>query len=330
MTKLTLRIVMIMFFALCISCIKDDPVGSPTFISENNYYSDGEIEIVFENDKLNGINVIFMGDVYFQNHLEVNSSVYRKHALNNIGYLFDSEPFSKYKKYFNAYIIYAESELFVSENNETEVKTPFGSSVRDGLPSIANYRAIDEYISKLTGKPQSEKDLVLLSLRSHSGGGTASLGGNLAIFGAEDQRVMLHEVGHAFANLGDEYVDASFVPIELNGVANLDTTNNPNSLKWKHFLGLSDYSKVGAYEGGNYKESGYYRPEEQSVMGGSLSFNAPSREAIVKKIMKLQNLDYDFQEFLKIDRSNDGSSKRNISNMENKSTIKIKCGIANL
>lgn len=65
-------------------------------------------------------------------------------------------------------------------------------------------------------------------------------------------------------------------------------------------------------------------------MGGSLSFNAPSREAIVKKIMKLQNLDYDFQEFLKIDRSNDGSSKRNISNMENKSTIKIKCGIANL
>lgn len=231
MTKLTLRIVMIMFFALCISCIKDDPVGSPTFISENNYYSDGEIEIVFENDKLNGINVIFMGDVYFQNHLEVNSSVYRKHALNNIGYLFDSEPFSKYKKYFNAYIIYAESELFVSENNETEVKTPFGSSVRDGLPSIANYRAIDEYISKLTGKPQSEKDLVLLSLRSHSGGGTASLGGNLAIFGAEDQRVMLHEVGHAFANLGDEYVDASFVPIELNGVANLDTTNNPNSLK---------------------------------------------------------------------------------------------------
>jgi len=327
MTKTLFHLVMMLSFALCISCAKDDMVASPNYVSDNDYFNDGDIEIIFENDKLNGINVIFMGDVYFQNHLEVNDGVYRKHALNTISYLFNSTPFSQYEKHFNAYIIYAESKLLVSENEETEVSTPFGSSVSpDGLPSIANWWAIDDYVSKLTGKPRSEKDLILISIKSHSGGGTAWLNNNVAIFGSEDQKVMLHEVGHAFANLGDEYINESYIPINLHEVANIDSIGNPDLIKWKHFLGLSDYKEVGTYQGGNYREFGFWRPEEQSIMGSGLYFNAPSREAIVKKIMELKNLDYSFEEFLKIDKINVSSSKKKNSNLENKNSIAFKCG----
>ncbi|MBW8244596.1 M64 family metallopeptidase [Muricauda oceani] len=328
MIKTLFHIAMTISLTLFISCAKDDTVASPSYISDNKYFSDGDIEVVFENDKSNGINVIFMGDVYFQNHLEASDGIYRKHALNTISYLFNSTPFSQYKKHFNAYIIYAESKLFVSEDKKNEVKTPFGSSVSpDGLPSISNWRAIDGYVSKLTGKPRGEKDLILISIKSHSGGGTAWLNNNVAIFGAEDHRVMLHEVGHAFANLGDEYANESYQPIILQEVANLDSTNNPDLIKWKHFLGLSDYIEVGAYEGGNYRESGFWRPEEQSVMGWGSYFNAPSREAIVKKIMELKKLEYNFKEFLKIDKSNDNSSKKTDSDLENKNSIELKCGV---
>ena len=74
-----------------------------------------------------------------------------------------------------------------------------------------------------------------------------------------------------------------------------------------HFINDSRYynEKLGAYEGAVWTK-GVYRATETSIMSIDYSglFNAPSREAIYKRAMKLAYGDswtYDYEEFVKFD-----------------------------
>ena len=69
-----------------------------------------------------------------------------------------------------------------------------------------------------------------------------------------------------------------------------------------------------------------WRPESSSIMlqiGNKEFFNAPSREAIVKRIMELRNLEYNFDDFLEVDQISIGKiqtrlSSRQLNSLENK------------
>jgi hypothetical protein len=318
------------------SCSKDsDIINTPT---SDKYYKDKEVEIIFENDRENGINVIFMGDAYLKADLIKNNGKYNHDAIKSIEFFFNSHPFFEYKNYFNAYIIYAESSILNTGNGFT-ANYPFGSTTAISFfphPIITNYSALNDYVFKIKGRSITNKDLILMSVNGQTGG-SAYLGGNIAVFGAFGSitttafpttvfSTMLHEVGHAFASLGDEYIvpnqNSTYVP---EGKANLDNTNNVNLIKWNHFFGLQGYSSVGAFEGGGYLEFGMWRPEENSIMRGSGSyFNAPSREAIVKRIMSLREIEYNFNSFLIKDFGNQ-SNKHSINAKSDKNE-RINCG----
>ena len=67
---------------------------------------------------------------------------------------------------------------------------------------------------------------------------------------------------------------------------------------------------VGIYEGGEYYQYGAFRPSEESVMRNShiKRYNAPSREAIYKRVMLLSGeysslSDYSFEAFAKFDEN---------------------------
>lgn len=87
---------------------------------------------------------------------------------------------------------------------------------------------------------------------------------------------------------------------------NVDLTSDPNTILWSKFISDSRYSgKVSVYEGGYTYPYGVYRPTDNSIMryntGG---FNAPSREAIYKKIMKFSEGNawtYDYETFVAFD-----------------------------
>ena len=126
--------------------------------------------------------------------------------------------------------------------------------------------------------------------------------------------------GHGFGKLADEYFYTSQGTIPTKMIAqlkqwkgfaygfheNVDLTSDPNTILWSKFISDSRYSgKVGVYEGGYTYPYGVYRPTDNSIMryntGG---FNAPSREAIYKKIMKFSEGDawtYDYETFVAFD-----------------------------
>ena len=318
-------IILLLVIGITFSCTRNsESNNNPVPVS---YYADKDVEIIFENDRENGINVIFMGDAYFRNELKKVNGKYNSDAIKSIECLFNSHPFFEYKNHFNAYIVYAESST---------MNYPFGST--GGIaetPTIQNYNAVNDYVFQVKGRPMNNKDLILMGVYGRGGGSTA-LGGNVAVFGTSNfapietvvLATMLHEVGHAFASLGDEY---SIPNTDLNGflteMPNLDNTNNLNLVKWKHFIGLNGYSSVGVYEGGGLHEFGIWRPESSSSMGANsvLYYNAPSREAIVKKIMDVRGIMYDFNSFLTLDNGN--QLNKNSKNIKNEQFERIKCGV---
>ena len=64
-------------------------------------------------------------------------------------------------------------------------------------------------------------------------------------------------------------------------------------------------SYTGIVEGGEYFAYGIWRPENESMMRNNQPyFNAPSREAIVKRIMKLAGEKFTFESFAQKDKYN--------------------------
>lgn len=101
---------------------------------------------------------------------------------------------------------------------------------------------------------------------------------------------------------------------ELGWAMNVDFISNRETVLWKHFLNDSRYrgkdpygEELGVYEGTCTYWRGAWRPTVESMMRSNMhGFNAPSREAIYKRIMKLAHgasWMYDYESFVDFDRT---------------------------
>ena len=246
-----MRLLIIFFVMLMYSCNSGSELIQPINTANDTFFIDGDVEVVFENDRDNGINVLFMGDAYLQSDLGQTYGTYRELALENINALFETEPFSSYKEHFNAYIIYVVSNEDVITTTQND--TAFGTTISHTGPNnspllfISDYDNLEVYASKVTNSSLTEKELILMSI-NNTNRGTAFLNGNLALFGGGNTSLMIHEVGHAFAGLGDEYFfDDYLSTYNTTGIPNLDTTNDLNLVKWNHFIELENYNMAVSY-----------------------------------------------------------------------------------
>ena len=141
------------------------------------------------------------------------------------------------------------------------------------------------------------------------------------------RRVLCHEGGgHGFGKLLDEYsyqeqgtipndlVDLYRIYQEAGWAMNVDFTANRQEVIWRHFLqdaryqGADAYGEtLGVYSGACTYWSGAYRPTNESMMRSNMNgFNAPSREAIYKRVMRLaygNAWTYDYEEFVAFDQA---------------------------
>ena len=113
-------------------------------------------------------------------------------------------------------------------------------------------------------------------------------------------KIIVHEFGHGFAGLGDEYVGGSeyndFYNLKLEPADPNVTTLVDFASKWKDMVeqgtpvptpATSEYNdKVGVYEGAGYLRKGLYRPMQDCLMNhfGCDAFCPVCQRAIVKMI----------------------------------------------
>ena len=136
-------------------------------------------------------------------------------------------------------------------------------------------------------------------------------------------RTLLHEFGHAFAKLADEYVDDGqkwedlasgmdyLMWLQKTGYdRNVSIFGDVKDTYWADFAADSryDFEKLGCYEGGEYQATGVYRATENSIMRAGMfnhyGFNVIARVMFYKRCMNIAYGDswtFDYEDFVKCD-----------------------------
>ncbi len=315
----------------------------------NAYYDDGSYTRLQQATEGNGINLVLMGDGFTRTDLKAGSGAYIRALKEAAGYYFTIEPFRSFQNYFNIYLVIAQSdEEGVSNASGIKVKNKFGSTFGSGTTISCDLKLCQEYIRLIPELDEIEqlKDVAcILVLNSTKYAGTTSLYSNgftVAMCPMSDddspddfEGLIHHEAcGHGFGLLNDEYYESTpetAIPkSEMETIKkwqqsgfylNVDSTKNLAKVVWKEFTQgtftpADKYDYVKAVEGGALYPKGVWRPEENSCMNHNISyFNAPSRWAIVKRIMKLAGkTPYTFSDFVRQDEVTPSAPTKSAAN----------------
>lgn len=290
--------------------------------TSSDYSLDGEVTLLRKATVGKGIDIVFVGEAF----ADRNQELFDHYAELGDEAFFTEEPFKSTKDRFNVYRINAVSKngIICQEGGDTKFSAKFG----DGTHIEGDDSAVFDFVRNALPSADLKKTMIIVIVNKAKYAGTCWMyTDNRAIsyvpIGLDETdfaQTLRHEgCGHGFGKLADEYYYGSAaIPQNVVNVVrqwqklsygfyeNVDFTSDPEEIRWSEFIFDERYSgKVGVFEGGYTYAKGAYRPTDYSIMrfntGG---FNAPSREAIYKKIMKFSegdNWEFDYQEFVEFD-----------------------------
>jgi len=200
-------------------------------------------------------------------------------------------PFSAYAGLFNVTAIFVPSaQSGVDQHlNGTLVDTAFDARTygTDGRLGYGDQSRVNFVLDRAVSITGRDMVVVLMNTAIYTNAGGASAWVSASNPGAYD--LALHEIGHSYAGLEDEYVDAALsqgpLPTVLNSV---HVSLSPTTVPWKLWLGYQDeLGTIGAYEGGYYRKTGVWRATLTSKMlATGQPFSAPQKEAFIEQFYK--------------------------------------------
>lgn len=291
--------------------------------TSSDYSQDGQVTRIHSATVGKGIDVVFVGDAF----ADKDQDLFNKYVKLGKEAFFTEEPFRSTKNRFNIYRIGSVSKngIIAQEGGDTKFSAQFGQGTYVG----GDNNLVNSFVKASIPSVDLTKTIIFVIINKAKYAGTCHMFSNnqavcyvpLCRNENEYAQTLRHEgCGHGFGKLADEYFYDSMGRIPDDEVSelkkwkgfaygfheNVDLTSDPNTILWSKFISDSRYSgKVGVHEGGYTYPYGVYRPTHNSIMryntGG---FNAPSREAIYKKIMKFSEGDawtYDYETFVAFD-----------------------------
>ena len=296
--------------------------GIQTYTS-SDYSQDGQVTRIHSATVGKGIDVVFVGDAF----ADKDQDLFNKYVKLGKEAFFTEEPFRSTKDRFNIYRIGSVSKngIITQEGGDTK----FSAQFEQGTYVGGDNNLVNSFVKASIPSVDLTKTIIFVIINKAKYAGTCHMYSNnqavcyvpLCRNENEYAQTLRHEgCGHGFGKLADEYFYDSMGRIPDDKVSelkkwkgfaygfyeNVDLTSDPNTILWSKFISDSRYSgKVSVYEGGYTYPYGVYRPTDNSIMryntGG---FNAPSREAIYKKIMKFSEGNawtYDYETFVAFD-----------------------------
>lgn len=197
--------------------------------------------------------------------------------------LFAHEPFKNMKSCFNIVAVASPSQDSgvsiprLGEWKHTAFSSHFSTFYSDRYLTTSRVKSIHD---ALAGIPY-EHIIILANTEEYGGGGIYNSYTLTTAHHPQFRPVVVHEFGHSFAGLGDEYfydddVMSGMYPLDIEPWEQNLTTRVDFASKWEDMLAPntpiptpSDKSKhypVGVYEGGGYSSKGVYRPADDCRM----------------------------------------------------------------
>jgi hypothetical protein len=197
--------------------------------------------------------------------------------------IFDHEPFKSMKKRFNVVAVASpstDSGVSVPRLNEwkhTAFGSHFSTFYSDRYLTTSRVKAIHD---ALAGIPY-EHIIILANTEEYGGGGIYNSYTLTTAHHPMFRPVVVHEFGHSFGGLADEYfydndVMTDTYPLDIEPWEQNISTQVDFAAKWKDMLSentpvptsaeVSENYPAGVYEGGGYSAKGIFRPAENCRM----------------------------------------------------------------
>lgn len=287
------------------------------------------------------VHLVFTGDGFIAEDY-VEGGAFEQAMKKAIDAIFSVEPYTTYRNYFRISAVVAHSKergtTVLEDMGGLGPPAQTRNTVFDtrldgggGTGVNGNYNTVFSYARKVPGVTEAELAntvvFVLINVDAYAGTchvwskgraiaycpmGTMDNGGQPAY-----KSIIVHEgAGHGFGRLLDEYryydepVD-DYSRKEFQQFRdqdpwygwNISFTNDLNAVHWKQYFSTPGYEAVGLYEGALLYTRGVWRPERVSCMEDNRPyFNAPSREAIVRRIHRISGTNFNFTTFVSKDR----------------------------
>ncbi|MDZ7859416.1 MAG: M64 family metallopeptidase [Candidatus Krumholzibacteriota bacterium] len=226
------------------------------------------------------VDIVIIGDGYRKNE----NHKLRNDAERFIEVLFSVEPFKSRRDDFNV-------RLVESVSGQSGVDNPRESDYRNNLLGLSfDTFSIDRYmlstdnrrIRDIAAKVPYDQVILLANEEKYGGGGIFNLYSASVSDNEYSEYIFVHEFGHAFAGLADEYYSSEVTYNDMypRGVEpwepNVTALLNGDCVKWGDLIGPnvpiptpddSTYAGItGCFEGAAYSAEGLYRSSRDCIM----------------------------------------------------------------
>ncbi len=226
----------------------------------------------------NRVNLVFLGDGYVESEMDT----FVEDAQKATKAFFAETPWNNYKDYFNVFLIKTPSEvsgagMSPKEKIQNFYGTTFGFNGTDRLLYPNNISTVRRVLKNHI--PNYNIPVIIVNSTKYGGAG-----GEVMTFSKAPEafEIFLHEVGHGFADLADEYWPGDVYARER---PNMTRMNNSYLVKWKNWCnseGISVYP---------YREKPtWFKPSmicKMEYLG--LDYCAVCRQAIIESIHEIVN-----------------------------------------
>jgi hypothetical protein len=176
------------------------------------------------------INYVVLGDGYLNSQL----NDFEKDASRIISDLFSTPPYANYREYFNVFTV------AVASNVEGAAKTP-ESPIDNFYGSTFNYAGIERLlvpqktnkVAEVLAATLPNYDQVIMIVNSTTYGGSGGWIATSSVNSAASE-IMIHELGHSFAQLTDEYWAGDQYAREGH---NMTQEKTDGKVKWRNWMG---------------------------------------------------------------------------------------------
>lgn len=249
------------------------------FIKRERSKEFNSFKIYHSGESSNKVDIVILPEGYKKSEMET----FKKDCGRLTEYFFNQSPFKDNKDKFNVWGVEAPSEQsgtdFPAKGiwNKTILNTNFSTFGTERYLMTMDNKSVRDVASNVP----YDQIYILVNTNEYGGGAIYNYYSVCVNSNRYSEKVFVHEFGHGFASLADEYVtdDVSyqnFYDLEVEPVdVNLTTLVNFDA-KWKKFVdtdtpiptppSLEYKNKVGAFEGGGYVAKGIYCPMMDCIM----------------------------------------------------------------